>query len=58
MLNSLVCLASQFAKELANVDGFLPLGEQLTPLLIKEAVSKQTLMLTSVEDLSIQKLVK
>ena len=59
MLNSLVCLASQLSKELANIDDFLPVRELGTPSAAKETVSDGLLsVVTSVKCAAIQKLAK
>jgi len=59
MLNSLVCLASQFSKELACVEGFLPIREPGAPAAASEAAGEgQLVPVTSVKNPAIQKLAK
>jgi hypothetical protein len=59
MLNSLVCLASQFSKELANIDGFLTVRELGAPSAANEAVGEGLhSVMTSVKSAAIQRLAK
>ena len=59
MLNSLVCLTSQFSKELANVDGFLPIREPGAPAATSEVVAEGFLsIVASIKIQAIQKLTK
>lgn len=58
LLNSLVCLASQFSKEMANIDGFLPIREPGAPSGASEAAGEGHLSVTSVTSSAIQKLAK
>ena len=57
MLNSLVCLASQISKEMANIESFVPLQDHsVEPA--KQLASTSLIPLSSVKNPAIQKLAK
>ena len=59
MLNSLVCLASQFSKEMANIESFVPLRDHAAGPAKQFAQPSMSLVpLTSVKDPAIQRLAK
>jgi hypothetical protein len=58
MLNSLVCLAAQSSRELAKIEGFVPIKDPAIQATFKDDPEQDCFWVTSVKDPAFQKLAK